>query len=1168
MTSPAARLMLSAFLQDWDETNLSFRLLVSPQTDPTVPPAPGEAPFAKTDFDFTVRLIADPAVMPTPASAAASEIAISQPAPPQAEKLFLALKAELQIDSSIGPKDPRDPNLRVMKYAPPAYRDATGYAQGRNPFLLTDDTYHCALKAVPPAGTSLKPVEPRISWGMVLANVLRQPLTAEVSGLVRPLKVQLPEDVRQQGGWLYVTLKAGGPWSSLLATPDAVRSYAARIPPLPSARSLFTPVLFPVTAAPIPGYDPIFAEATRYDDGFAKEVYGAQPPFANPFDEDDSEGAERPGLDRGMFLGWDDEQIVTWYNRQLDPAAAPLDAPMGVQGFHIDTRQEGTAPWTSLNQAASTVVLDAVDLGQTQGEFPIEIGPNKLVGDTGPNTWLPSFFAAWDGRPMVGEDQLTDLVMGGEVEEGPVMGLEPAVPLRYGKRYDWRVRLRDITGGGPTTAATPQNPGAQPVFNALMLRYVRPGGAKVDPMPPLMADPANPPTTLTVTKPRLSYPACLIAGGTAADIKADVAIAKAEGRPPGLPDPDADLLEIMVEVLRPDTDPDSGEAIYEHLYTLERDFDTKGEVTLTFSWQDEDHIQNIVAPASGAIVLPTSRSIRLSLTPVCSDKPDYFGGDDVRRGQTMTIPLRKWAGTEADLMDLPRGWLAEGLYLQPAEAYSPAASQGNRASGAGGAAAQSPIARLAAALNLGHKDTALRALPGTRVMFGTHSSLNAVVGPDGASVRFATQAEVTERWLVAVVVSIERDWTWDGLKAMRIERDGQIAGRVDWRQSAGHEVGYAAAAGDTNLIFLDVVDQQPAAGGHPRPSSHAYTAVPEFHSAPSPVPQPLSANLDLPLAIPPQQVPKIVSAGIALSAFERAADYSDSSERKRMVWLEFDHPPKDPNDRYFARMLATSPDPVLTGDLAGDPSLGTSPLPVDPEPLRRIVPGQGDDKSGLAAMQALLPTDSPRHFLLPLPPGMTPNAPELFGFFQYEFRVGHAQMWSTAQGRFGRPLHVSGIQHAPPGLDCGVNRSTQRLIVSARFADPVHRGQSVQPNPPRTELWALLYVQTVQADAADRRNLLLGHRRLELDARGGRDTRLTHTYPLQTSQRSAGHTSWSSSEITALLAGVTLGPDAPLSCIVVETLPGEKPVADPLGQELGYERILRVSPLTKVPEIC
>ena len=40
------------------------------------------------------------------------------------------------------------------------------------------------------------------------------------------------------------------------------------------------------------------------------------------------------------------------------------------------------------------------------------------------------------------------------------------------------------------------------------------------------------------------------------------------------------------------------------------------------------------------------------------------------------------------------------------------------------------------------------------------------------------------------------------------------------------------------------------------------------------------------------------------------------------------------------------------------------PLPVDPDPIRVITPGQSDDQAGRGAMQELIPTDSPRHFLL------------------------------------------------------------------------------------------------------------------------------------------------------------------------------------------------------------
>ena len=42
--------------------------------------------------------------------------------------------------------------------------------------------------------------------------------------------------------------------------------------------------------------------------------------------------------------------------------------------------------------------------------------------------------------------------------------------------------------------------------------------------------------------------------------------------------------------------------------------------------------------------------------------------------------------------------------------------------------------------------------------------------------------------------------------------------------------------------------------------------------------------------------------------------------------------------------------------------------------------------------------------MVPLPPGINPDAPELFGFWTYELRIGHKLIWSTAQARFGRPL--------------------------------------------------------------------------------------------------------------------------------------------------------------------
>jgi hypothetical protein len=232
--------------------------------------------------------------------------------------------------------------------------------------------------------------------------------------------------------------------------------------------------------------------------------------------------------------------------------------------------------------------------------------------------------------------------------------------------------------------------------------------------------------------------------------------------------------------------------------------------------------------------------------------------------------------------------------------------------------------------------------------------------------------------------------------------------------------------------------------------------------------------ITLPVTTPPVQVPKLVSAGIAMSPYRHDPLYTSTEERQKALWLEFDTPPNDPQDRFFARVLAYAPDPVLTNENDPPPEQLEPALPIDPELIRSIVPGQGDDQAGATAMQPLIPTDSPVHFLVPLPSGLTSDSPELNGFFTYELRFGHWNFWTTAQARFGRPLRVTGVQHAAPPLRCAVTRTKSRLEVTASFANPVRDGRSVLPPFPVTRLWVLLYTQIYQADGAERRNILLG----------------------------------------------------------------------------------------------
>jgi hypothetical protein len=235
------------------------------------------------------------------------------------------------------------------------------------------------------------------------------------------------------------------------------------------------------------------------------------------------------------------------------------------------------------------------------------------------------------------------------------------------------------------------------------------------------------------------------------------------------------------------------------------------------------------------------------------------------------------------------------------------------------------------------------------------------------------------------------------------------------------------------------------------------------------------------------------------------------------------------------------------------------PLPIDPEWIRVIRPGQSDDRAGLDAMQPLIPTASPRHFLVPLPPGLTMRSHELFGFFTYELRVGHSEGWSTAQARFGPALHANGVQHPAPPLSCMAIRTQDGIRVASSFATPVFAGRNLLPPFPASQLWFLLYAQVLQADAADWRNVLLARRRGVPEER-----KLRHRVEVELS----ASTGWTQAEVRSLLEAYGLPLDDPLSVLAVELLPEAEPPPDPLGADLGRVRIQRTSPLVKLSDVC
>ena len=485
----------------------------------------------------------------------------------------------------------------------------------------------------------------------------------------------------------------------------------------------------------------------------------------------------------------------------------------------------------------------------------------------------------------------------------------------------------------------------------------------------------------------------------------------------------------------------------------------------------------------------------------------------------------------------------------------------------------------------------LSANAGQRTVFGCSSALRHTLNPDAASITFSSKSDLTRHWIVVVRLTLDRDWSWYApghfaslLKegeplppqpvVFEIQRSINGAapvpvGRLTMPGAVNHVAAQNPDRRHTSLVFFDAFDPKPAPGEPLEEPLLDYRLTPVFRDAIAQVEAPREWSLRLPITTPPAQTPRIVSAGFAFGDYLHDDRYSTTEERPRMLFFELDAAPADPKDKYFARVLLNGPDPMLLDSATQIPRREEPPLPIDPEPIRFVRPGQSNDFAGLNAMQPLtISPHSDRHYLLPLPKGMTAESPELFGFFVYELRVGHdGRRWCTAQGRFGNPLRLTGVQHPAPQLRCSVRRTLNDVVVMAPFATPIWEGQNVRPaRTPHSTLQALLYAQVLQVDGAEWRNVLLnrvvGQIRLE-DPNGiaGNiaDPRLAF-----------GFMEFRQDEILRRLSMLGLPLDSPLSVVAVELLPeqAKHTFRDPLGHDLGQVRILRTSTLTAVPPIC
>jgi len=919
-TDPTFKLSLLAFPQSWDGTNIRLRILVMPQGDPLQPLLTGAPPFVPESpafADAKPRFVADliPSLdaLPAPANVTA-HIPLTTTPPTQARALFQQLAAQFSIVPNPSGHTPRRKGYRTRKFLPESYRNAFNFDRPRTQFALTDDTYYCLLQN-PTVTTPQPPPPTTVTWGRVIGFALRQPLLATALGLLYETSVALPSaGFFSDGGWLYLGLDPSSDFSPQLAVnPGLLQPYAARIPALTAPRSLFAAVLFPVLSVPPTGsYDDVFVEAEDYDDGFVKIVHGAQPERAALLDT--SPDGLRPTADFGLRLGWDDEQVAIWFNRQIVPIDANnVDAPFAVAGYRIDVRAHGGAwAWHSLCHVTGAVSVGAIALGSFDGEFGVETMPVRHDPNLLTEWWLPSYFAQWRGRSVVLADPI-GLQLAGAASPPVGQPYTPVgdtdVPLLYGETYDLRVRLMDLSRGGPAASDNAINPAPAPISTIAFRRFVpfkRVTVTNVDPG----ANPASPQTMYEIARPLLNYPAAVFAGvpNAVAALLADLPAAVAANREAGVPDPDAVQLAIDVEVRQLATDTaifaaGANRAPYSLLYSTTRDFpaDPTQPLQLGVSFQDVPDIAALPPqPAAGALVLPRARDIRLVFRAAANPDPQllYWGSAEAMTGEEIVLPPAANGVDERNLFapDIAANRI-RGIMLQPDPVPTSNFTAQMALIGESRATTLDLASRLAQALRLNLTGLTFSAQPGERVVFGCSAALRHTLSPEHGAITFASKIELTRHWLIVISLRLARDWSWSSLGEPSFEIStgaDQVVGSIDMTDAAGLVALDNPDRSGTTLIFFDAVDPKPAVGSFPAELSLTYAVTPRFVAAPAQQDPPLQFALHLPIAARPMQTPRLASAGIALSPYAPAADYSATTPRQRALWLEFVEPVSDP----------------------------------------------------------------------------------------------------------------------------------------------------------------------------------------------------------------------------------------------------------------------------------
>ncbi len=438
---PNRRFTILTFPQFFDGNVLNVNIVFLPRNQNPLtaaitgaPPIPDAPAFADAKLSFVAKIITGLSGLPG-TTVSVPPVTLTTAQPTKARPLFEALADQFQI-SNLGVQntnlnintfpgkapDPVDQEHSVKKYLPlivpaifqlrcpkNAQRRHRRYVPLRRARCRAEPRFH-AIARCNQLGAGLRACHAAAAAGESAGHDLpdaiddrRCPISRKAGGSTSIWPTRAT--TRRSRRW---TTRSSGnmrPASPCLKPGDQ--------------RSVFAAVLFPVLPVVPPGnYDNLFIEAAEYDDGFGKIVHGFQPVSDNLLLEE-SDGFH-PTKEVGIRLGWDDEQILIWYMRQLmeDPSVGPkqrIDAPIGASGYRIDVREKPVppappGPWESLNGVSSKAPLAVIDpvtnkvvtLGDfIDKELNYQVYPIQLDGDTTKNYWLPMYFANWSGKSMV-----------------------------------------------------------------------------------------------------------------------------------------------------------------------------------------------------------------------------------------------------------------------------------------------------------------------------------------------------------------------------------------------------------------------------------------------------------------------------------------------------------------------------------------------------------------------------------------------------------------------------------------------------------------------------------------------------------------------------------------------------------------------------------------------